>query len=160
MSHLSTFMYGKKYFLRRISFHVFIIEDAYKRELGRIVFEHSFNPFRIHKILLSWNDFSGWSVCIGRGKEGIAYPIFADGDRVQGALVEKPCIVRDNLDVYNLYAVEPELLELSALLALCVDARQYRNLHGMAKKKISYTYTTTLNPAIRALYCKEFKEMC
>ncbi|BCN29975.1 hypothetical protein [Anaeromicropila herbilytica] len=94
---------------------------------------------------------------VGMGAEGHKYPIYENDKQI--ALVEKDNLVLNRKDVYHIYTLEEELIELVALYCLRLDTIEFsqRDIAINSKEKsLSYTW----NKEVKCKYDPDFKNRC
>lgn len=93
---------------------------------------------------------------VGLGKAGIAYPIYRNGTMV--AEIDKSGTVYNNLDCYQVYAVDESALKNTVLLCLYLDARSFANRGEIMKSSVETLFYLTTNKKLKAKYDSSFKE--
>lgn len=136
----------------------FKITDIVGRDMGRIISRRSgffFARERYVDMTLLRANYKVYEV--GLGKEGLKFPIF-DGEQ-QVALIEKAPVITDNLDEYDIYAIDGAGELAAIVFGLWYDYNFCRNREYVtSKKEIKFQYT--LNERIKAKYDPAFKELC
>lgn len=110
--------------------------------------------FDYNQLLLFGTSYSLYP--IGFGNDGFKCPIYA-GNR-QIALIEKPCVVYNDLHSYHITAIDVE----SALIAVLFCAYMYVNSAykpgNKVSKSVEKNITKTTNKLLLAKYNAQFKE--
>lgn len=91
---------------------------------------------------------------VGLGKDGIVYPIFVKGRQV--AQIEKPTVVRNNLDEYKLCSLNEEAQRAAVLLCLYLDARAFAHRGQIARSSVEKAFFLTTNKTLKAKYDPNF----
>lgn len=92
---------------------------------------------------------------VGLGKEGIKYPIYCQAQQI--ALIEKSPVVRNQLDVYQVYACDERAAEVAAVFGLYLDASIFANRGQIVSTSVEKTFYLTTNRRLKATYDSTFK---
>lgn len=92
---------------------------------------------------------------VGLGSDGIVWPIYANGRQV--AQIGKPTTVRDNLDEYEICALDPVSELAAVLLCLYLDARSFARRGQIAHSSVQSMFYLTTNKTLRSKYDPEFR---
>lgn len=136
------------------------IYDADQRVVGDIAQKQIkrgiFNRFEYFEM----NDKTGTYqlYAIGLGKEGNKFPVYKDD--IQIALIEKDCIVYNNLDEYRIYAIDEGISFVTFVFGLYIDVLMYGNRGEKMKESVQKTYNLTTNKELRSKYDPTFIERC
>lgn len=136
----------------------FIINDSMGDSVGEIYSKYTkfFLGYPYFEILLDGHTYQAYR--IGMGKEGLKIPIYEK--ECQVALVEKPTVVKDNKDEYEISALDPSSLELAVIFTIYFDVSNYGNRGEVVYKKTQVEYINTLNKELKSKYDPNFKERC
>ena len=87
---------------------------------------------------------------VGLGKAGMVWPIWAGEG--QAAQIFKAPRVENNLDVYQIRALDRESLRAAVVLCLYLDARSFARRGEIAIASVETQYVYTFNKALKARY--------
>lgn len=94
---------------------------------------------------------------VGMGPEGTFVCIYSGDEQV--AMIEKPTVVYDNKDIYEIYIKDDRHIEIVCLFATYYDHSAGGNSDGaIMSKEINYKYT--MNKELKSKYNPLFKELC
>lgn len=133
------------------------IVDSNSELCGSICYRMSdgFFLLRYSYYELSMNNRTYDIYAVGMGKDGMKYPVYLNGRQV--ALVEKDCLVRNNLDNYTIYAVDESSNWIAWIFCSYLDMISYANRGKVAVKSTKVNYTITTNKELKNKYNPEFK---
>ena len=95
---------------------------------------------------------------VGLGSQGLKFPVYEDGRQI--ALLEKQPVAFNNLDVYELYALEQEGILLAALFGVYYDWKAFAKTGEYNSRNASATVVLTLRKSVKNKYDPSFKERC
>lgn len=93
---------------------------------------------------------------VGLGSEGIKYPVYYNTQQV--ALIEKDCVVKNNLDEYSITSIDEFTGYIAYIAALFIDETAYANRGEKVKKSTQKYYLKTTNKELKAKYNPDFKD--
>lgn len=95
---------------------------------------------------------------VGLGAQGLKFPVYEGGRQI--ALLEKSPLVRNNLDVYELYALEEEGILLATLFGVYYDWKEFARTGEYNSRNASAKVVFTLRKAAKDKYDPSFQERC
>lgn len=113
-----------------------------------------FSGYRYFDIALEGQSYRAYEVWLG--KEGLKLPLYHEHRQI--ALLEKPPIVRNNLDEYHVRLLDESLAGLCVLLGVYFDCLRFSNRGEYSARKVQASYNTTVNRRLRSMYDPAFKE--
>ena len=134
----------------------YVIYDSNNQEVGRFSIlggGKGFKTYEYYKLEFLNNQYYIFEV--GLGKDGIKYPIYCND--VQIALIEKDSVVYNNLDEYNIFAIDANAAFISYLSALYLDIVRYSNRGEVNKKGFQKYYVKTTLQELKNKYNPDFK---
>lgn len=93
---------------------------------------------------------------VGLGSEGIVWPIYLNGRQV--AQLGKPTTVHNNLDEYEICALDRQSELAAYLMSLYLDARSYARRGQITAASVQKTFLLTTNKKLKAKYDPTFRE--
>lgn len=91
-------------------------------------------------------------------RDGTYFPIYENGTQV--AMVHKGTKVRNNLDEYELYALDSRSLYIAVLFTSYVDVLKYRNMDNVHRHKVEVRFGITLSGKARTMLDRSFVDKC
>lgn len=133
------------------------ITDSKSELCGTVCYRMSegFFLFRYSYYELSINNKTYNIYAIGLGKGGMKYPVYANSRQI--ALIEKECLVKDNLDKYTIYSVDESSNWIAWIFCSYLDMISYANRGEIAVKSNKISYTITTNKSLKSKYNPDFK---
>lgn len=113
-----------------------------------------FNYFCIYKLMLRDKQYEMYP--IGMGKEGTKNPIYL-GDR-QIALIEKECVVIDDLHIYKIICTDSAHMLVSLIFSLYMYLICAFRPGEMAIKSVHKSITVTTSKRLKSKYDPKFRE--
>lgn len=93
---------------------------------------------------------------VGLGSKGIVWPIYADGRQV--AQLSKGTTVHNNLDEYEICALDTGSELAACLMCLYLDARSYARRGQITTASVEKVFLLTTNKRLKAKYDPTFRE--
>lgn len=98
--------------------------------------------------------------CVGLGKQGRKFPIFNENEE-QVCLLEKGVVVRNALDVYDLFSIDDDSAFIGMLFGIVFDWREHRRDNRPRESVIvSAKIVFTTNESVKAKYNPTFQDTC
>lgn len=132
----------------------FIIENMDGLEIGSISRHRTKNFFGYAYYEINFEGSIYLAYEVGRGKEGIAIPIYKDG--IEVSLIEKPPVVIKNRDSYTIYTENSKDFIPVALFSLYFDSIRFGRNEEYAATSVTYTYS--YNKELLSKYNPEYKD--
>lgn len=133
------------------------IRSPHGEAIGRILHEPNVFSTPLYKIELNSQQ---WTVyMVGKGRQGLKFPIY-DANEKQIALMEKDVFVKNNLDRYDLYALDQTGILISTLFGIYYDWKDFRNQGEFRAHKASVSITFSLKKSVKDKYDPSFKARC
>lgn len=129
-----------------------MIGDIAQKQIKRGIF----NRFEFFE--MNYQNCTYQLYAIGLGKEGNKFPIYKDD--IQIALIEKDCIVYNNLDEYRIYAIDDSSSFITFVFGLYIDVLMYGNRGEKMKESVQKTYNLSTNKELKSKYDPAFIERC
>lgn len=131
-----------------------LIMDSCGNSVGRIYLVRDKGLFKQEYCIVELSGTRCYVYMVGLGKQGDKSPIYCNESQI--AEVDKGCIVHDNLDEYEMYAINENAMTIALLFSVYWDLLRYRNSGEFTYKKVSVRYNYTLDRAYKEKYTPDF----
>ena len=141
---------------QRNMFHIFSAPDCEAGYIARRRRYHQLVKADTFDISFHGYDYTAYEIALW--KDGIYFPVYENEKQV--AMVHKGTKVRDNLDVYELYALDSRSMYTTVLFAAYIDVLKFRHAGEFCKNKVEVKFSFSLSRKARAMLNKSFMDKC
>lgn len=142
----------------RRQLHICEVRSPQEEAVGRICYElGGWGRPPLYRVDLGGRRWTVYQV--GLGRQGLKFPVYDEGER-QIALLEKGVVVKDNLDSYDLFALDQTGILVSTLFGIYYDWKEFSNRGEYACRKTSATLVFTLKKSVKERYDPGFRDTC
>lgn len=140
---------GLKFGAKRIT-HIYSLFDKMRNRCGEICRKKtkSFGGYFYYEVELNKHIYTAYE--IGLGKEGIKIPIYRGEKQI--ALIQKDCMVRNNLDEYEIIFGDLEMALVATVFVIYYDCLNHNNPFEAVVDKKETKYLYTMNKELNSKY--------
>lgn len=139
------------------SYNPYLIYNEHNEQIGCMYLKNGgkrvFDKYEYLFLELNGNEYQMYP--IGFGKEGYKYPLYDSTQQI--ALVEKDCVVINNLDEYDIFAKDDFSANIALIMAVYIDAQMFARRGEIVEKSVVKSYSKSFSKELKAKYNPEFK---